>query len=99
MSEPETPVVSIPRGPRPRRPEAAAPPFHPRERLRAHGVGRLSDAELLALVLGSGVAGRSVARIARRLARRRADELARWPLARWMLTPGIGLARAAAMVA
>jgi DNA repair protein RadC len=76
-----------------------AQPLRPRERLRAHGASRLSDAELLALVLGSGVAGRSVARISCRLARRRADELSQWPLARWMLTPGIGLARAAAMVA
>ena len=77
----------------------AAPPLRPRERLRSQGVARLSDAELLALVLGSGVAGRSVARIACRLARRRPDQLAQWPLARWMMTPGIGLARAAALVA
>jgi DNA repair protein RadC len=90
--------------PKPRRTRTAqsggaVPPLRPRERLRAHGASRLSDAELLALVLGSGVAGRSVARIAGRLARRRADELSQWPLARWMLMPGIGLARAAAMVA
>jgi len=77
----------------------AAPPLRPRERLRSQGVARLSDADLLALVLGSGVSGRSVARIACRLARRRPDQLAQWPLARWMMTPGIGLARAAALVA
>jgi DNA repair protein RadC len=71
----------------------------PRERLRAAGPGALRDADLLALVLGSGVPGRSALRIASRLARRRPSELASWPLARWMLTPGIGLARAAALVA
>jgi DNA repair protein RadC len=71
----------------------------PRERLRTTGARALRDADLLALVLGSGVPGRSAVRIAARLARRRAVELAAWPLARWMLTPGIGLARAAALVA
>ena len=37
----------------------------PREKLLAHGVGALSDAELLALFLGTGVAGRSAVDIAR----------------------------------
>ena len=37
----------------------------PREKLLAHGVGALSDAELLALFFGTGVAGRSAVDIAR----------------------------------
>ena len=37
----------------------------PREKLIAHGVGALSDAELLALFFGTGVAGRSAVDVAR----------------------------------
>ena len=37
----------------------------PREKLLAHGVGSLSDAELLALFFGTGVAGRSAVDLAR----------------------------------
>src|SRR6516225_2938759 len=82
---------------------AAPPPLprdqRPREKLRARGAGSLSDAELLALVLGSGTARRSAQRVGRQLARRRPDELAAWSSARWMLVPGIGPARAAALCA
>ncbi len=42
----------------------------PRERLRAAGAAQLSDAELLALVLGRGVSGRSALGIARGLLNR-----------------------------
>jgi len=52
---------------------AAPPPLprdqRPREKLRARGAGSLSDAELLALVLGSGTARRSAQRVGRQLAR------------------------------
>ena len=44
---------------------APAPParsLRPREKLRARGPSALTDAELLALVLGSGAAGRSALR-------------------------------------
>ena len=34
----------------------------PRERLLEHGAARLSDAELLALLIGSGTRGRSAAK-------------------------------------
>ena len=63
---------------------APAPPrcLRPREKLRAGGAGSLSDAELLALVLGSGTAHRSALRVGRQLARRRPDELAAWSSAR-----------------
>ena len=49
--------------------------LRPREKLRARGPSALADAELLALVLGSGTAGRSALRIGRHLARRSPDEL------------------------
>jgi DNA repair protein RadC len=81
-------------------PLAARPqPLRPREKMRARGPGALTDAELLALLLGSGTAGRSAARIARVLARRPPHVLAQWTTARWLLVPGIGPARAAALAA
>jgi DNA repair protein RadC len=81
------------------RAEAGPPPARPREKLGARGVGGLSDADLLALVLGSGTAGRSAFRIARHLARRRPAELAGWTVSRWSRIPGVGAARAAALTA
>ncbi|HOZ25595.1 MAG TPA: hypothetical protein PLI83_12520, partial [Thermomonas sp.] len=39
----------------------------PREKLLAHGAGSLSDAELLAIFLGSGTAGRDAVASARDL--------------------------------
>jgi DNA repair protein RadC len=74
-------------------------PARPREKLRSRGATSLTDAELLALLLGSGTAGRSAFRIARGMARRHPSELAGWPAARWVRVPGIGPARAAALVA
>jgi DNA repair protein RadC len=71
----------------------------PREKLRQRGAAALADAELYALVLGSGVAGRSALRTGRALARRRAAELAEWPFPRWLALAGVGPARAAAMCA
>ena len=83
--------------------EAAARPGsrsgRPRERLRDMGAGQLTDAELYALVLGSGTAGRSAVRTGRALARRPPSELADWPLARWLHVAGIGPARASALCA
>jgi DNA repair protein RadC len=73
--------------------------MRPREKLRARGVAALSDAELLALVLGSGSARRSALRIGRFLARRPPAELAGWSTARWLLVPGVGPARASALAA
>lgn len=83
----------------PPRPSGPAPAPRVRERLGAEGPAALSDGELLALVLGSGTPGRSAARIGRTLSRRRPAELAEWPSARWMRVPGIGIARASALVA
>jgi DNA repair protein RadC len=100
MSEPANPPPARPRatsrgvtpGPVPRS-------LRPREKLRARGAGSLSDAELIALLVGSGTAGRSAARIGRSLARRDPAEFARWSSARWLLVPGLGPARAAALTA
>ncbi len=77
----------------------APPELRPRERMQAHGAAVLSDAELIALVIGSGSAGRSALRIGRRLARVLPGELARWPMPRWLRVAGIGPARAAALTA
>ncbi len=46
------------------------PEERPRERLLGRGPGALSDAELLAILLGSGVAGQSAIDLARELLRR-----------------------------
>lgn len=73
--------------------------LRPREKLRARGTGALSDADLYALLIGSGVAGRSAQRTGRLLARRRASELATWPFARWLGVAGLGPARASALCA
>jgi DNA repair protein RadC len=78
---------------------ASAHPRGPREKLVTHGTGSLTEEELLALVMGSGIRGRSVLAMARSLGRRGAANLAGWPLGRWLRVPGIGLARAAALVA
>ena len=77
----------------------SAPAPRPREKLCARGAAALTEAELLALVLGSGTPGRSDMRVARALARRPPRELAGWPLTRWLRVRGIGLARAAALSA
>jgi DNA repair protein RadC len=71
----------------------------PREKLRARGPESLSDAELLALVIGSGTPRRSASRIGKLLARVRPAELSAWSSARWLLVPGIGPARASALAA
>ncbi|MBI1799636.1 MAG: DNA repair protein RadC [Candidatus Eisenbacteria bacterium] len=73
--------------------------LRPREKLRERGAGALTDAELLALVIGSGCAGRTALRTARRLSRHPPAELAAWTGARWSRVPGIGPARAAALAA
>jgi DNA repair protein RadC len=71
----------------------------PRERLRELGAAALGEAELYALLIGSGTAGRSALRTGRALARRRASELAEWPFARWLAVAGLGPARAAGLCA
>jgi len=95
MDDAVVPIASTPdppdaRGPAPRK---------PREKMLARGAGALEDAELLALVVGSGTSRRSAIRLGRVLARRPPHELAVWSLARWLKVHGIGPARAAALSA
>ena len=77
----------------------SARPVRPHERLRLEGVAALSDAELLALVIGLGLARPSAERVARRLARHAPAELAGWPAGRWPLDRDLSPVRAAALVA
>jgi len=73
----------------------------PRERLRCRGPQALSDAELLALVVGSGVRGQSAVETCRTLLREVGGlaGLARRGVAELRTLRGIGPARAAALVA
>jgi DNA repair protein RadC len=79
---------------------AASPIDLPRERLLSAGARSLSDAELLALVLGTGNGGLSARAAALQLVERQPLAALAWAspeeLAAW---PGIGLARAAALAA
>ncbi|HVR44476.1 MAG TPA: DNA repair protein RadC [Thermoanaerobaculia bacterium] len=66
----------------------------PRERMERHGARTLSDAELLAIILGSGTRGRSAVHLAREMLADGLPALARreWPRGR--LVPGVGPAKA-----
>ncbi len=77
-----------------------APREGPRERLLAHGSGALSEAELVALLLRTGTRGRSAAEIALALvAAGGIGGLARAAPAELALVPGVGPAKAAALLA
>src|SRR5688572_32752024 len=71
----------------------------PRERLGSLGAAALTDAELLALIVGTGTPGRSALAVGRALARRGVGDLAEWPVRRWTRVPGVGSARGAALAA
>ncbi|BAW00180.1 DNA repair protein RadC [Lysobacter enzymogenes] len=73
----------------------------PREKLLAGGAGALSDAELLALILGSGVRGHDAVGTARRLLAEHGPlaSLLEQPPARLLRMRGIGTARACALKA
>ncbi len=72
----------------------------PRERLFAHGPACLSDAELVALMLRTGVAGRPVSAVAVALLARfgRVSRLLSAPLPEVAAVPGVGPVRAAQLV-
>jgi DNA repair protein RadC len=74
-------------------------PGRPRERLLREGPAALSDAELLALVLGSGRREMSALDLGRALARHAPAELGAWSMGRWLRVPGVGPARAGALAA
>jgi DNA repair protein RadC len=86
---------------RPGRRPAGPPlsPGRPRERLLREGPAVLSDAELLALVLGSGRRDMSAIDLGRALARHAPADLGSWSAARWLRVPGVGPARAGALAA
>jgi len=72
----------------------------PRERLLALGAGALSDAELIALLLGTGSRKESALGLARRLlAQEGIFGLGKWSPARLSRFPGIGSAKAARILA
>lgn len=73
----------------------------PRERLIALGAAALSDAELIALFLGTGVRGRSALEVARELLARfgRLSRVLEAPRGELDLVPGVGAARYARIAA
>src|SRR5688500_11742078 len=73
----------------------------PRERLLAQGAGRLTDAELVGILLGSGVRGASAVEIGRRLIARHGGVrgLARSAARDLAREKGVGAARAARLAA
>jgi len=75
--------------------------LRPRERLRAHGAGALSPAELLALVIGTGTRGRSALAAGTGLLARFGSlvRLADAPAEEVVGAPGIGEATAARILA
>lgn len=80
--------------------DVSAPTDRPRERILADGPRALSDADLLALVLGTGTAGRSARATALGTLERTAlPELAWTPPDALAALPGFGTARAAAVAA
>lgn len=75
----------------------------PRERLIAKGAGQLTDAELLAILLRTGRRGEHVLNLARRIIARlpegRLSELLRMPAQELARIDGIGLTKAATVLA
>jgi DNA repair protein RadC len=73
----------------------------PREKLQRHGAGRLTDTELLALMINTGSNGRSAMDLARDLLLeyRTLNGISRRPLAEVRRRPGLGISRAARLMA
>ena len=67
----------------------------PRERMFAHGAHTLSDAELLAVILGSGVPGKNAIQLARELLEEGVQNLRSGDLSRLGAARGIGPAKIA----
>ena len=80
---------------------ALNPDERPRERLAAHGAGLLSDAELLAVVLGAGAVGLNAVDVAQGLLARNGGlgGLARASIDEICDQAGVGVARGAAVLA
>jgi DNA repair protein RadC len=71
----------------------------PRERLLAHGTRTLSDAELLALLIGTGTRGRSAVQVARELLDEGICQLGRRDVTELARVPGVGTAKATRIAA
>ena len=75
----------------------------PREKALRQGIGVLSDAELLAILLRVGTAGKSVLTVAREILQKHDNDLARLarttPMALAKMVPGMGPAKAIAVIA
>jgi DNA repair protein RadC len=71
----------------------------PRERLLAHGTRTLSDAELLALVIGTGTRGKSAVQVARELLDDGICQLGRRDVTELARVPGVGTAKATRIAA
>ena len=83
-------------------PSTGTPPqaLKPREKLCRFGARGMSHAELLAIVLGSGIKGRHVMKVAEDLVARYGPQgLSALTLEEWSANPGIGRARACQMLA
>ena len=71
----------------------------PRERLQKHGAHTLSDAELLAILLGSGLRGKNAIQLARELLCDGIGSLAAFDAERIAKSAGVGPAKATRIVA
>lgn len=71
----------------------------PRERMALHGAETLSDAELVAILLGSGTRGRSALAVARELVAGGLPNLARQTFRRGRRPSGIGAAKSTRLLA
>ena len=79
-----------------------SPDDRPREKLLLKGIGSLSDAELIAILIGTGTRTLSAVEVARQLLRRANDDLhqlARFSVKDLMKNKGIGAAKAITIVA
>jgi DNA repair protein RadC len=80
--------------------EMPADVLRPREKLARFGARGLSHAELLAILLGSGIRGRNVLKVAEAVVSRYgAQGLQALSLDEWAANPGIGRARGCQMMA
>lgn len=71
----------------------------PRERMKLHGPETLSDAELIAILLGTGIRGRSALHLARELVQEGVYALARREWNAMARSAGVGSAKAARIAA
>lgn len=71
----------------------------PREKLKEKGVHALSDTELIAIILGSGIKGQDVRAIASKIARLIVDNKDKLSLEMLLTIEGIGIAKASQILA